>query len=247
MNRRRSGVRRFDSLPHENMEPLNSLDEILPLLGSTARVLHAPGEGQDGDRGGGDVDCAVRDLDPLWPLRLPRPFRLLQSLRYNVAAWYWVIDGDGDVIHLDTLDDADAIGLDGISTESILRADDTEFDAVRAAYLTAKRVRKGVTDAREWEHIGSLAEADHAAFVSRLVEIFGRDIALRLAEAVERRTAPDPTIRRLARVQILRRRFGDPARAGLLAARSIRRRVGARLGSIGARRSRLSRARQSRQ
>ncbi|HYZ13522.1 MAG TPA: hypothetical protein VFA08_07950 [Actinomycetota bacterium] len=205
------------------MEPLNSLNEILPLLGATARVLHAPGLGQEAVKGGGDVDCAVRDLDPLWPLRLPRPLRLVQCLRYNVAAWYWVIDGLGDVIKLDTLDDPDAIGLDGISTESVLRADETEFEAVRAAYLTAKRVRKGVTDASEWEHIGSLAEVDHAAFVSRLEEIFGRDIGGQLAEAAERRTAPDPTIRRVARAYVLRRRYGNPAKAGLLVARSVAR------------------------
>ena len=203
-----------------SVEPLDSLDEILPLLGTTARVLHAPGEGGDGERGGGDVDCAVRDLDPLWPLRLPIPFRLLQCLRYDVAASYWVIERGGDIIKLDTLDDPDGVGLDAVSTESVLRAEEAEFDAVRAVYLTAKRLRKGVTDPREWEYIGSLAAKQPAAFVNGLDETFGRDVGRKLADTVERRGVPDATLRRLARIQVLRRRFGDPARAGVLAARS---------------------------
>jgi thymidylate kinase len=205
-----------------SVEPLNSLDEILPLLGATARVLHAPGEGEDGDRGGGDVDCAVRDLDPLWPLRLPTPYRLLQCVRYDIAGWYWVLERGGEIVKLDTLDDPDAIGLDGLSTESVLQAEETKFDAVRAAYLTAKRLRKGATDAREWEYVRSLAEADREEFSLQLNQIFG-DIAGELAEAVDRATAPEPEVRRRARRQILLRRLGNPATAGRVAVRSIAR------------------------
>lgn len=208
-----------------SVESLNSLDEILPLLGATTRVLHAPGEGEFDEMGGGDVDCAVRDLDPLWPLRLPTPVRLLQCLRYDIAAWYWVLERGGDIVKLDTLDDPDAIGLDGLSTESVLLADQTEFDAVRAAYLTAKRLRKGITDHRDWEYVRSLAEVDREEFSRRLNQIFG-DVGAELVEAVDRGTAPDPVLRRRARMQILRRRLRNPATAGRVAVRSIARIAG---------------------
>ena len=197
------------------------LDEVLPLLGASVRVLNAPGQGPDGTLGGGDVDCAVRDLDRMWPLRLSAPWRLLQCLRYDVAGWYWVLERGGHVLKLDTLDDPQGIGLDAFSTESAIRAGEGEIDGVRAAYLTAKRLRKGIVDERQWQHIRSLAGSDRDAFRRELNEMFGPDVGRELADAVDRGAAPDPSIWRRARKTALRRRLGSPSRASWLAARSM--------------------------
>ena len=192
------------------------LDEVLPLLGTSARVLHAPGEGPDGTLGGGDVDCAVRDLDRMWPLRLPAPWRLLQCLRYDVTGWYWVLERDPDeVVKLDTLDDPQGIGQYAFSTESAIRAGEGEIEGVRAAYLTAKRLRKGITDERDWQHIRSLAGSDRDAFRRELDEMFGPDVGRELGDAVDRGAAPDPSIWRRARANARRRRLGSLSRASL--------------------------------
>jgi len=197
------------------------LDEVLPLLGTSVRVLHAPDGRTNATIGGGDIDCAVHDLDPMWPLRLPAPWRLLQCLRYDLTGWYWVLERDGHVHKIDTLDDPKAIGAYAFATGSAFHAGPDELDAVRAAYLTTKRLRKGITDELHWQHVRSLAASDRDRFERELGEIFGTDVGRELADAVERGPTPDPELGRRARARAWRRRLHGPAAQAQLAARSL--------------------------
>ena len=81
------------------------------------------------------------------------PVEARQCLRYDVTGWYWVLDRDGHVVKIDTLDDPHAIGAYAFATTSVIGAGSDELEAVRAAYLTSKRLRKAITDEREWHHI----------------------------------------------------------------------------------------------
>ncbi len=195
--------------------------EILPILGEEARVLHAPQGSPGGPTGGGDLDCAVRGLDPMWPLRLPPPSRLLQRLHYDLTGWYWVLEKDGRIVKIDTLDDPRGIGGYAFPTEVALTARDDDADSVRAAYLTSKRLRKGITSAREWEHIRSLARSNPEQFRESLERIFGAEITPRLVEALEEGVPPDPAVWRSARMHARLRRVGSPERAASLAAKSL--------------------------
>jgi thymidylate kinase len=115
-------------------------NEILPILGTAVRVLHAPKETFRGPIGGDDLDCAVRDLDPMWPLRMPPPSRLLQRLHYDVTGWYWVVEKNGRILRIDTLDDPRGVGAYPFPTELALAVRDDDADSVRAAYLTEEGV-----------------------------------------------------------------------------------------------------------
>jgi thymidylate kinase len=199
----------------------DTLDEVLPLLGTAVRVLHAPDPRANATIGGGDVDCAVHELDPMWPLRLPAPWRLLQCLQYDVTGWYWVLERDGQVHKVDTLDDPNAIGPYAFATGSAFHARPGELEAVSAAYLTTKRLRKGITDELHWEHVRSLAASNRDRFDHELGEIFGTDVGRGLADAVERGAAPDPALWRRARARAWRRRLRSPGSQARLAKRAL--------------------------
>jgi thymidylate kinase len=205
------------------MQIIDFKDEILPLLGKDVRILHPPRDEAEGSIGGGDLDCAVRDLDRTWPLRLDRSWRLLQCLRYDAPGWYWVLERDGHVLKVDTLDDPDGIGAYGFPTTLAITATDETIAAVRAAYLTSKRLRKGIKAREEWEHIRTLARSNPAAFASALASIFGRDVAVDLALTIERGLPPDEALWRRARRRVRARRIRGPGRAMRLAAKSTAR------------------------
>jgi hypothetical protein len=195
-------------------------NEILPILGTAARVLHAT-KGTPRGPIGGDLDCAVRGLDPMWPLRMPPPSRLLQRLHYDVTGWYWVVERDGRIIKIHTLDDPRGIGVYAFPTELALTAPDDDADSVRAAYLTSKRLRKGVTSACEWKHIRSLARSNPERFRESLNRIFGTEVTPRLVEALEEGVPPDPALWRSARMHAWLRRRRTPERAASLAVKSL--------------------------
>jgi hypothetical protein len=157
----------------------------------------------------------------MWPLRMPHPWRLIQYLRYDVTGWYWVLQKDGHILKIDTLDAPGGIGTYAFPTELAVTATDDEADSVRAAYLTSKRLRKGITEAREWEHIRYLARSNPAHFRESLRRIFGSEAALRLVEALEDAVPPDPAVWRSARKSAWLRRVRSPERAASLAAKSL--------------------------
>jgi hypothetical protein len=212
------------------MTPSSSLpDELLALAGDRCCVLHGSGVSDDGGSPGGDLDCAVHRLDPTWPLRLPAPWRLVQSVRYDVTGWCWTLEGNGRQVVLDTLDDARGLGREGFPT-GLLFGELGPHPGARAAYLVAKRLRKRVTDAAEWQSIGRLATTDPDGLVHGLRTIFGASLARRLGDTTLRGAPPPPSLRRRALAAQQLRRVRSPSRftavtagqAGRLLRRALR-------------------------
>ncbi len=173
--------------------------------------------------GGGDLDCAVSGLDPLWPLRLPKGWLLCQRLQYDTTGWYWVLLRDQDVIAVDTLEDPKGIGRHGFSSTQAF-SDGPALMApatARAAYLTAKRLEKGSTAPADWSHIGRLARDDPRDYRRALAKVVGPAVSRELAALAERGEAPPPDLRRRARRAQIRRRIQTPSRALEVFVRSV--------------------------
>ena len=201
--------------------PLGEALPILDLLGERVAILHPPRAGR-GTIGGGDLDCAVSSLDATWPLRLPEGWVLCQQLHYDTTGWYWVLDRDGNVLAVDTLEDPRGIGRHGFPS-TLAFGDGPELLApatARAAYLTAKRLDKGSRATAQWSHIGRLARHDRRHFRSALAEVVGRDVSEDVAAYAERGVPPPPALWRRARRAQIVRRVQTPARALELLARS---------------------------
>jgi hypothetical protein len=193
----------------------------LHLLGERAEVLHGRRE-NDYRTGGGDVDCAVDGLDQLWPLRLTSDWRLCQRLHYDSTAFYWVLERNGEVAALDTLDDPDGIGRYGFPTGLVFDRDASE-STVRAVYLTLKRLRKGSADVSSWAGITALARTDPAGYGQALARVLGRRVAPMVADAVLCGEVPSDEMRRRASRAVLLRRIRTPKRVTTLAFRQARR------------------------
>ncbi|HEX2195595.1 MAG TPA: hypothetical protein VHJ76_01610, partial [Actinomycetota bacterium] len=157
----------------------DDLSDVVPLLGEKAEPIHMPLGAPEGV-GGGDVDCLVWRLDETWPLRLPAGWRLLQILRYDTVAWYWILERGGEVIAIDTLADPDGTGQYAwpVGAETLPLG-----PGQRASYLTTKRLRKGIRREAEWARIAELARSDPEAFRATLGGPFG-GLAGVLADAV---------------------------------------------------------------
>jgi energy-coupling factor transporter ATP-binding protein EcfA2 len=189
--------------------------DLLPLLGDRVVLLHGPRRAEAGpgrDLGGRDLDCAVLRLDPLWPLRLGDGWRLCQSLHYDLGGWYWVVERQGRMLSLDTIDDPTGLGRDGFPTRLLGDAPAVAPDEVRAAYLAAKRLRKGMPAADEWARIGLLARANQEGFLEVLAAVVGRRLARPILQSALQGRAPDPGIWRRARRRQRFRRVRTPAR-----------------------------------
>jgi len=188
--------------------------ELIAMIGDRAMLLHGPAdEGTDFRLSGSDLDCVVLNMDPLWPLRLPAEWRLCQCLRYDLGGWYWVVERGGEVMAFDTIDDPWGLGRDAIQTRSFFElVHDEPASAVRAAYLTVKRVRKRNFAPEEWERIGRLAQQDPEHFRRALYRLIGVPLARILAPAALSGTAPDPGVVEVSNVLRFARRFGSPAR-----------------------------------
>lgn len=200
------------SVRHDGLD-LEELDRILQLVGDRAAVIH-PSRALGGPDGGGDIDCVVEHLDPMWPLRLRDGWQLCQRVRYDVSASSWMLERDGDVIAIDTLEDPEGLGQYGLSTSLLLPDEDMVVDAApRAAYLTSKRLRKGIRDPGEWERIAALAATDPVTYTSLIREAFGVAAGSSLAARV---LAGDTFIEDwdAVRRRQRRHRLRDGARAG---------------------------------
>lgn len=186
--------------------------ELIEMVGDRAVVLHGPRE--EGGLSGRDVDCVVDGLDLRWPLRLPEGWRLCQWYRYDLRAWYWALERHGEFIAVDTADDPDGLGRDAVRTRSLVsRLDGQPSSLLHAAYLTVKRVRKGMLDPAEWGRIGMVASADPTRFAAELQGIAGSAMSSLLAPVAIAGVSPTPdVVRRAIRLRWLRR-FGSPTRA----------------------------------
>jgi hypothetical protein len=178
------------------VEPLaestdRAVESILPLLGHRACVLHpSRPSGPEGD-GGGDIDCAVERLDLKWPTRLTGGWRLCQCFHYEVGGWFWILERDGLILAFDTLDDPSGYGRYGFRTSLALKDPQAGVpSAVEAAYLTSKRLHKGIESVDEWRRIGALARRSPREYVDLLEIIFGRRWSGPLSEAALAGRAP---------------------------------------------------------
>ena len=189
--------------------------DLTSLIGDRVLVLHAPAMDEtDVGVSGRDVDCAIVNLDPMWPLRLAGGWRLCQSLHYDLRGWYWVLERDGQVLALDGIEDPLGLGRDAIPTTSFVEDQEKQpSPAARAAYLTVKRLRKGMLEPREWARIGLLASRDPDSYQRVLARIAGERFASVFASfGLEGHSPSRPLVLRAERM-LRRKRFGSATRA----------------------------------
>lgn len=191
-------------------------EQFPQLTGDRVVVLHAPSRPTTPNGfGGGDVDCAVSRLDEVWPLRLPADWRLCGISEYDVRGRAWVLERDGQILYLDTLEDRYGLGRYGFPT-AILDAAHEVPPAIRASYLALKRLRKGIRDEAEWTRIRALAQEDWLGFRSRLQSIAGLRLARLLDEFVREGASRDDRDWRMARRLQTMRRIRTPLRGILV-------------------------------
>ena len=82
--------------------------------------------------------------------------------------------------------------------------------AVRAAYLTAKRLRKDSGQLDEWSTIAGLSEKDPDRYRDLLSSLLGERYALRIFEAVTAGRVPSDELRRRALMRLRLRRLRNP-------------------------------------
>lgn len=206
-------------------EHADKVTPLLELIGSHVTVVQ-PARTSASSDGGGDIDCFVRDLDPTWPLRLTGGWTLCQCFHYDLRSWYWVLERNGEVIAIDTSDDPDGLGKYGMST-SPLTTEETgrSGGAIRAAYLSAKRIGKGSSDVREWTRIADMVGDDPARYEAALGDIFGEHFGQTLARKVMQRDVPDAETVGRAQAQQRRHRFRTLTRSARIAAGETQRTV----------------------
>jgi hypothetical protein len=202
---------------------------LVHLVGERVLVLHAPAvEGQPAG-GGGDVDCAVTGLDHLWPLRLPADSTLCQCLHYEAKGWCWLVERrDGHVVAIDTLSDPKGLGQEGFPTALLADLDRLAPAALQAAYLTGKRLHKGIATEQDWVELQSLASEEPDAYRRALAQTLGMRAAGLLAPLILQGSPPDTALLRRARRLQQVWRFRTPARvlaAALLEARRVLERI----------------------
>jgi hypothetical protein len=201
----------------------SSAESLLTLMATRSCVLHAP-DGADPFGGGQDVDCAVIDPDANWPLRLNDHWRLCQVLQYDVTGRHWVLERNGETIALDTLTDPRGLGRYGLPTGLIFDGQDhPPSPGVRAAYLTIKRLRKGIQAATEWARVTGLACQDPDTYRNALATMLGLGVAQPLAGTVLSGWVPDASMTKRALRALFRRRCRTPARVAIMAALGARR------------------------
>src|SRR5919201_1529692 len=156
----------------------------------------------------------------MWPLRLPDGWRLCQRLRYDITGTYWVIEKDGMVISIDTLEDPDGLGTYGVPTRAWLTGDGENVPAgLRAAYLASKRLRKDIRDRGAWNRIAELAGEQPDRFAEGLALIVGVSRARGIARWVLDGDILEPARWNGSRAALDRHRFRTPVRAARIALR----------------------------
>lgn len=198
------------------------------LVGDHVVILHSPAGLPAGQElSGKDIDCAVSGLDTWWPLRLPQDWLLCQFSQYDLRGWFWVLDREGELLHLDTIDDSLGLGRDGIPTNFVRHTDTMEASpALRATYLALKRLRKGIRADVEWARIRMHAADDWVAFRSCLERMAGPRLARMLDEFVRETRITDDRRWHLARALQIVHRFRTPSRTLMAGLHQVRRIAG---------------------
>lgn len=190
----------------------DELLEILPLVAERVVVLHGTSSEATHLRGN-DLDCIVVGIDSQWPLRMARDLRLCQYIQYDVNGWMWAIERQGQMFFLDTFGGARGLGRYGFPTTLLGEEDLHPSPSLRAAYLTAKRLQKGITTAEEWERISTLAQQDPEGYARILQKVVGSRSSPTLAATVLGGRQPGPEMAADVRRERFRRRFGSPGKA----------------------------------
>lgn len=186
-----------------------SVEGLLKLIGEEVCILAARWP-QDLSHTG-DIDCAVRRLDQRWPLRLTSDWRLIHHRNYDINSWMWTIEHDGELFALDCIDDPRGIGRYKFPTALVRCADGPlPAPAVRAAYLTIKRLRKGIQRDDEWRAIGDLARQNRSGYGTVLQSLLGERCAAELLETVIATRVPGERLRLQALSLLWMRRFRNP-------------------------------------
>jgi thymidylate kinase len=195
------------------------VEHILELIADEVRILLP--SWSDEDRGtGGDFDCAVRGIDPLWPLRLDPRTRLCQSLEYDVGARYWILERDGLIFAIDAIDDPHGLGRYAFPTAFLFEEDGlVPPPGTRAAYRTVKRLRKGVRDVEDWRATAALAREDAKRVEHLLVQLVGSEVGRELGEYVLAGEVPGERLTRDVRRAVVMRKIRSPLFAPALALR----------------------------
>ena len=187
-----------------------SLEEVIDLAAGDVSIVHGASEDHESYAGGGDIDCVVDGLDPLWPLRIGSSFRLINRLHYDVTGTSWFVAGSNEEAILDTLEDPDGVGKYRFQTDGVA-GPRRVAPGPAAAYLALKRLRKSDTRASSWSQVADLAEADPMGFRAKLAESLPRT-GKALADASLIRSDLDPELFRRAARELRFGRLLSPAR-----------------------------------
>jgi thymidylate kinase len=202
---------------------VDAVDIVLPLLAENARIVH-PRRVEESGAGGGDIDCVVSRIHPYWALRLPNSWRLCQCLHYEPLGWYWVLEHLEEFIAVDVIDDPRGFNRQAFpSTLALEGTGPLARDPIRAAYLTAKRIRKGIRDTVEWERIAELAREDPEAYGAVLKRIFGHDVGKEIMGLGLSGSVPSLKLWARARKRQQFRRVAGLGQTAILAGLTVRR------------------------
>jgi hypothetical protein len=191
------------------------------LLGRRARLLH-PKAGYEGNAGGGDFDFAVDRLDFSWPLRVS-DVRVCQCIRHGPTGWYWVVEQRGSAIAIDALDDPLGIGPICFTTELAFANDGDHLNAVKGAFVTLKRLRKGIYADDKWAPAFELARRDPNTYLKALEICLGSLVGVEIGQSVLSAEVPDSSMLKRAQFAQRIRRVRTPKRVLVLIARSLTR------------------------
>jgi len=178
--------------------------------------------GYGGGPGGGDFDCAVDRLDPQWPLRA-EGVRVCQCIRHGPTGWYWVVEDAGAALAVDALDDPMGIGPICFPTGLAFAQGERSFGAVRAAFVTLKRLRKGIRRNGKWATSIEMAATDPKTYASCLEVSLGKRLGGVVSRSVLAGRIPPPDAWKRAAIAMRMRRLRSPKRATVLLARSLAR------------------------
>jgi Phosphotransferase enzyme family len=199
-------------------------DQIPNLLGAEACLLH-PRKGYEGGAGGGDFDFAVDRIDLEWPLRATG-VRVCQCIRHSPGGWYWVIERSEDVFAVDALDDPQGIGQLNFPTRLAFTNDDSQTLAIRASFVTMKRLAKRMRDEREWDPIIGMARTDPDTYIACLEACLGSKLGQQIGRSVLAGRTPEDDAWKWTLLSLRVRRIRTPRRAATLLIRSLDRLVG---------------------